>query len=116
MKPLAFFLAALLPGAAMAGAIAFEPVAPEGLDAEAQKVVAVLQSRFPGQMPVFEQAGYGAWGAIAVPVGKPLGPETLSSAVNLPDAEAARAAVLKACREQQGAECTVIGLIVPTGN
>ncbi|GKY87876.1 hypothetical protein [Sinisalibacter aestuarii] len=99
-----------------AGALAFEPVAPEGLDATAEQMVEALQAGMPAQMAAFEAQGFGSYGAIAVPKGVELKPELLASVANHESAEAARIAVLDACSELTGAECTVIGLIVPAGN
>lgn len=98
------------------GGLAFEPVAPEGLDATAVEMVTALQAGMPGQLVAFEQAGFGAFGALAVPRGVALGPEKLASVANLATPEAAREAVLDVCQQQNGAECTVIGLLVPDGN
>jgi len=98
------------------GGLAFEPVAPEGLDATAAEMVTALQAGMPGQLGAFEQAGFGAFGALAVPRGVALGPEKLASVANLATPEAAREAVLDVCQQQNGAECTVIGLLVPNEN
>jgi hypothetical protein len=95
------------------GGLAFEPVAPEGLDATAAEMVAVLQAGMPAQMPAFEQAGFGFYGALAVPQGVELGPDRLASVANHATADAAQSAVLEVCAEQTGAACTVIGLLVP---
>ena len=93
--------------------LGFEPAEPEGLDAAALERVAQLQENMPAQLPMFEQAGYGFYGAIAVPKGVELTPELLASVVNLASTDEARDAVLQACLEQTGTECTVIGYIVP---
>lgn len=93
--------------------LGFEPVAPEGLDAAALERVARLQGGMPAQLPMFEQAGYGYYGAIAVPKGVELKPELLASVANLASTDEAREAVLNVCREQTGSACTVIGYIVP---
>jgi hypothetical protein len=69
----------------------------------------------PGQMPAFEAQGYGYFGAIAVPKGVALKPELLSSVANLDSREAAYSGVLEACKAQTGADCTVIGYLVPAG-
>jgi len=96
--------------------LAFEPVAPEGLDVTAAEMVSALQEGMPAQMAAFEQAGFGSYGALAVPQGVELGPEKLASVANHATPEAARGAVLEVCKQQTGAECTVIGLLVPAGN
>ncbi|MCB1336512.1 MAG: hypothetical protein KDK10_03305 [Maritimibacter sp.] len=100
----------------LAEGLAFEPVAPEGLDAAATEMVAALQANLPGQMPAFEQQGYGYYGAIAVPKGVDLKPELLSSVANFATPEEAAKGVLEACLQQTGAECTVIGMLVPAGS
>lgn len=93
--------------------LAFEPTTPDGLDATALERVAVLQTGLPGQMPAFEAQGYTAWGAILVPQGVEITPQTLAAVQGLPDAEAATAEGLKICAQQFGTDCTVIGLLVP---
>ena len=122
MRKLVLALAATIAaaGAGTAGladtkALAFEAVAPEGLDAEAAQIVAALQANMPAQIGLFEQNGYGHYGALAVPKGVALKPELLSSVANADTPEAAQAAVLEACAQQNGTECTVIGLLVPAG-
>lgn len=95
------------------GGLAFQPVDPDGLDAKAAEMVVALQQGMPAQMAAFAQQGFGAYGALAVPMGVALTPELLSSVANFDTADAAREGVLKACETQTGADCTVIGLIVP---
>ncbi|SMH58358.1 hypothetical protein [Maritimibacter sp. HL-12] len=98
------------------GGLAFEPVAPEGLDETATEMVAALQEGMPAQLVAFEQAGFGAFGALAVPRGVALAPEKLASVANHASPDAAREAVLDVCQQQNGAPCTVIGLLVPEDN
>lgn len=114
MNKLAFALGlTLLAAPVMAEGLAFEPVDPEGLDETAAEMVAQLQDGMPGQLPMFEQAGYGAYGALAVPVGVELTPQSLASAANLANAEEATEKTLEVCKAQTGYDCTVIGLLVP---
>lgn len=110
------FAGAVSAAPSFAAGLTFEPVAPEGLDASAAEMVAALQAGMPGQMAAFEQAGFGHYGALAVPKGVELKPELLSSVANADSPEAARGAVLEACQQQTGATCTVIGLLMPGGN
>lgn len=100
-------------GPVLAEGLMFEPAAPEGLDEANQKVAEMMQAGLPGQMATFEQGGYGHFGALAVPVGVEIKPESLSAVANLESTEAAKLAVLDACKVQNGASCTVIGYIVP---
>jgi|GEM_PF-3339540 len=115
---LVFAGVAALPG--LAEGLTFEPVTPEGLDAGATEIVATLQDRMPGQMPAFEQQGYGAFGAMAVPVGVALDPETFAQwvglSVTLGSVEDARSMALEDCQTKNGSSCTVIGLLVPAEN
>lgn len=104
------------PVGAETGAPSFEPVTPEGLDAKAGQMVAALQASMPGQMAAFAAQGFGAYGALAVPVGVALTPQSLASAANLDSIEAAKAKTLEVCKAQNNAACTVIGLILPAGN
>lgn len=99
----------------LAEGLGFEPVAPQGLDAKAGRMVKALQDSMPTQLPAFEAQGYGYFGAIAVPKGVELKPDLLSSVANLDSREAAAAGVLDACKAQTGIECTVIGYLVPAG-
>ncbi len=120
MKRMVLALGFALAGAGMSaplhaeGGLAFQPVAPEGLDATATEMVAALQAGMPAQMAAFEQAGFGFYGALAVPQGVELAPEKLASVANHATPDAAQSAVLEVCAEQTGVECTVIGLLVPT--
>lgn len=101
-----------LAGAGLAGTI-FEPVTPEGLSAErAANVVSFQQSLGASQLAAMEAAGYGAYGAIALPVtevGEPV------FAVKLETRAAAEAAALEACAAQHDTACTLIGVILPDG-
>ncbi len=98
----------------LAGGLMFEPVAPEGLDAKTEAVVARMQEGLSGKMETFEQAGYGAFGAIAVPVGRSLEGGVMSAVANHESPEAARAAVREGCKAQWHADdCTVVGLLLP---
>jgi len=107
------FSMALAAAPTLAEGLGFEPVDPDGLDAKAGQMVKALQAGMPGQLPAFESQGFGYYGAIAVPMGVELKPELLSSVANLDSRDAAAAGVLDACKTQTGADCTVIGYIVP---
>ena len=108
----AFALALATP--VLADGLTFEPAEPEGLDETALAAVQdVLWVNLPGQMVTFEQAGFAAFGAVLVPVGVELGPETLSAVQGLADREAAKEAGLAACAAQFATGCTVIGYLVP---
>lgn len=110
------FAGAVSAAPSFAEGLTFQPVAPQGLDAASVELVVVLQAGMPGQMAAFEQAGFGHYGALAVPTGVALTPELLSSVANAETPEAAQSAVLDACAQQTGAACTVIGLLMPGGN
>jgi len=115
LAPALVFCLTLAASPLFADGLAFEAVAPEGLDAEAAEMVDALQAGMPAQLPAFEAQGFGAYGAIAVPMGVALKPEFLSSVANLDNRDAASAGVLEACLAQTGAECTVVGFLVPAG-
>jgi hypothetical protein len=109
---------ALTPAMAAPAGLAFQAVEPEGLDDAAMTMVSSIQSVMPAQMPTYEEAGYGAFGAIAVPLGQELKPDELVKwlviLANTDTADVAKANVIEACRTQTGAEdCTVIGLLIP---
>lgn len=89
--------------------------APElrGLDAEAAEKVKALQDGMPDKMQVFEAGGYGYYGAMAVPTGVALTPESLVVVAGLHNAGAAQIAVKEECRRVHGAECTVVGVMLP---
>lgn len=107
-------LIAAMAAPVMADGVMFQPVAPEGLDATNQTVAETMQAGLPAQMARFEAAGYGHFGALAVPVGVEIKPESLAAVANLETTDAAKIAVLDACKVQTGAgSCTVIGFIVP---
>lgn len=97
----------------LAGGLAFEPVVPDGLPADRAANVAAFQASIgPDQLAAMEAEGYGAYGAIAIPIAMPGAPVTLA---NLPSQAAAEAAVLEACKSQAGTACTVIGYLLPAG-
>lgn len=104
---------AVTPLLAETNTLAFEPVAPVGLDATATAMVEALQAGMAAQLAAFEGAGFNFYGALAVPQGVELKPELLTSVANYDTAEAAQTAALEACQAQTGAGCTVIGLLVP---
>jgi len=93
----------------------FYPVEPQGLDAEAAGKVTALQGGMDQQMAAFEAGGYGYYGAMAVPTGGALKPESLVVLAGLHSPGAAQAAVLAQCKSTHKAECTVIGLMLPQG-
>ena len=96
-----------------AGELAFEPVAPKGISADRVAGVEKFQASIgASQLAAMETQGYGAYGAIAIPVAKRGNPLTMA---NLPDRGAAEAAVLDACKAETGTACTVIGFLVPAG-
>jgi len=107
-------IAGLGAGAGLAGpGIAFEPVEPQGLSAERAANVVEFQETFgPAQLAALEASGYGAYGAVAVPIAKAGAPVFK---VRLPSQEEAEAAALEGCAEQAGTDCTLIGLILPAG-
>lgn len=117
---LGLLFAGVVAAPGLADGLTFEPVTPEGLDASATEIVAALQGRMPGQMAAFEQQGYGAYGAMAVPVGVALEPETFAywvgMSVTLASVEDARNMALEDCENKNGMSCTVIGLLVPADN
>lgn len=90
--------------------------APElrGLDAEATEKVKALQDGMPDKMQVFEAGGFGYYGAMAVPTGVALTPESLVVVAGLHNAGAAQIAVKDECRRLHGAECAVVGVMLPT--
>lgn len=97
----------------LAGGLAFEPVAPEGLSADrAANVVAFQASIGASQLEAMEAGGYGAYGAIAIPIAVPGSPVTTANLASQADAAAA---ALEACKTQTGTACTVIGYLVPAG-
>ena len=97
----------------VAGGLAFEPVAPEGISADrVANVEKFQQSISTAQLAAMEAQGYGAYGAIAIPVAMPGNPVTVAT---LADRNAARAAALDACKAETGTDCTVIGYLVPAG-
>jgi hypothetical protein len=121
---------ALVAGAAMADAVdtataramlfaptgmVFYPVAPVGLDDAAIEKVTALQNGLAGQMAGFEAAGYGYYGALAVPQGVGLTPESLIMTQGLHSPEAAQVTVLAQCKEAHSTECTLVGLTLPQG-
>lgn len=107
----AAFALALTALPAVADGLAFEPVAPEGISAERAANVEKFQQSISGdQLAAMQAQGYGAFGAIAIPVAKPGNPVTVAT---LADRDAARAAALDACKDQTGTDCTLIGYIVP---
>jgi hypothetical protein len=93
----------------------FYPVEPNGLDTDAMEKVGRLQDAMPGQMAAFEQGGYGYYGAMAVPMGRPLGPESLVMVAGLHSPAAAQQSVLAQCKAMNSTECTVIGFTLPNG-
>ncbi len=93
----------------------FYPVEPKGLDAAAGAQIAALQAGMAAQMATFEQGGYGYYGAMAVPKGQPLGPESLTVIAGLHSPAAAQRSVLAQCKASHKAECTVVGLMLPKG-
>lgn len=98
----------------VAQGLAFEPVTPQGLPEDrAANVVAFQASISPEQLAAMEAEGYGAFGAIAIPLAMPGAPVTMANLATQAEAEAA---VLAACQEQTGSECTLIGRLVPAGN
>lgn len=105
-------MAGLGAGASLAGpGITFEPVEPEGLSAERVANIVEFQNTFgPVQLAALEASGYGAYGAVAVPVATAGAPVFK---VLLPSQEEAEAAALEGCAEQAGTDCTLIGLILP---
>ncbi|HHC29221.1 MAG TPA: hypothetical protein ENK80_01480 [Rhodobacterales bacterium] len=62
------------------------------------------------QLAAMQAQGYGAYGAMAIPVSQPGNPVTVA---NLADQAAAEKTVLEACKTQTGSTCTLIGLILP---
>ncbi len=109
---------ALTPALAAPAGLAFEAVEPEGLDDASKALISSIQAVMPAQMSTYEEAGYGAFGAMAVPLGQELKPDELVKwlviLANTDTADAAKANVIDACRTQTGAEnCTVIGLLIP---
>lgn len=89
----------------------FEPVAPEGIGADRVANVEKFQASFGDpQLASMQAQGYGAYGAIAIPVAKPGNPATVA---NFKTAEEAKTAALAACKTQTEVECTIIGLFVP---
>jgi hypothetical protein len=91
----------------------FYPIEAKGLDAEAAAKVVALQDGMAGQMAAFEQGGYGYYGAMAVPTGVPLGPESLVVVAGLHGPGPAQIAVLAECRKAHGGECVAVGLMLP---
>lgn len=89
--------------------------APElrGLDAEAAEKVKALQAGMPDKLEVFEAGGYGYYGAMAVPTGTALTPESLVVVAGLHNAGAAQIAVKDECKRVHGGECTVVGVMLP---
>jgi hypothetical protein len=121
---------ALAAGAAMAEAVdtataramlfaptgmVFHPVAPVGLDEAAVAKVTALQDGLASQMAGFEAAGFGYYGALAVPQGVGLTPESLIMTQGLHSPEAAQVTVLAQCKEAHATECTLVGLTLPAG-
>ena len=110
---LAASLALVLTTPAIADGLAFEAVVPEGISAERVANVEKFQASISAaQLAAMEAQGYGAYGAIAIPVAKPGNPVTLA---NLADRDAARDAALATCKSETGTTCTVIGYLVPAG-
>lgn len=93
----------------------FYPVEPTGLEGDAIGKVEALQKGLAKQMGSFENAGYGYYGALAVPQGMGLTPESLIMTQGLHSTKAAQEQVLKECKEAHGVACTVIGLTLPAG-
>lgn len=130
MTVAALGLGVLAAGAAMADAVdtasakailfaptgmIFHPVEPTGLDDAAMEKVQSLQVGLADKMAGFEEVGYGYYGALAVPQGVGLTPESLIMTKGLHSSEAAQETVLAQCKEAHGMECTVIGLTLPAG-
>lgn len=93
----------------------FYPVEPTGLEGDAVDKVVALQEGLAKQMASFEKVGYGYYGALAVPQGVGLTPESLIMTQGLHTPTAAQEQVLKECNEAHGVACTVIGLTLPGG-
>lgn len=95
------------------GGLVFEPVVPEGIEAErVEKIVEYQQSFGAEQLAALQEAGYGAYGAIAVPVAMAGAPVFLAM---LESREVAEEAVLTECESQHGTACALIGVILPEG-
>ncbi len=93
----------------------FYPVEPTGLEGDAVGKVEALQNGLVDQMASFEKVGYGYYGALAVPQGLGLTPQSLIMTQGLHSPTAAQETVLKECKEAHGVTCTVIGLTLPAG-
>lgn len=95
----------------LAGGLVFEPVTPEGIAADRVANVEKFQQTIGAeQLAGLEAQGYGAFGAMAIPVAMAGNPVTVA---NLADRAAAEEAALVACKEQTGTDCTLIGVILP---
>lgn len=95
-----------------ADGLRFEPVAPQGIGADRAANVQKFQASIgAAQLAAMQAQGYGAYGAMAIPVSQPGNPVTVA---NLADQAAAEAAALDACKGQTGGTCTLIGLLLPS--
>lgn len=97
--------------------LVFQAVTPQGLDATAEAQVAKLVKAYSARttLMAFEASGYSYYGAMAVPVGKALGPESLAVAAGLHNPAAAQQAALEACEAAQQTGCTLVGFLLPKG-
>jgi hypothetical protein len=91
----------------------FYAIEPTGLDDEAAAKVAALQEGMAERMDAFEQGGYGYYGAMAVPTGVALTPESLVVVAGLHSAGAAQIAAVDECRKAHGGACAAVGLMLP---
>ena len=93
-----------------------EPVAVDGLSAEAAASIDALVTQFSDRkrLKALEAAGYSYYGALAVPTDRPLKMESLAFVAKLHSPEAARAAALKSCADTTGSRaCAVVALMLP---
>lgn len=96
--------------------LVLEPVTVEGLSEDIAASIDGLVAQFADRkrLKALEAAGYGYYGALAVPTDQALKMEHLAFVAKLHNPEAARATALKTCAETSGSKsCAVVAMLLP---